>query len=70
MVSYRDLIRIVFETLGLARVAKRIPGQEILYILDLLELGNIWEIIGQRQGRRVWRKTIFPLFLASAAVFA
>jgi hypothetical protein len=46
-------MRIIFQALGLARVAKGIPGQEILYILDLLETGNIWEIIKQEQEKKI-----------------
>jgi hypothetical protein len=48
-VIYRDSIRIVFQALGLVRVVKGIPGQEILYILDILEPGDIWEIIKQKK---------------------
>jgi hypothetical protein len=44
-------MRIVFHALGLARIYENILRKEILSFLDILELGDIWEII--RQGYRV-----------------
>jgi hypothetical protein len=64
------LIRIVFQALGLAQVCKNILGEEIPSFLDILELGDIWEIIKQKYRVRVWRKTTFPLFPTSSAIFA
>jgi hypothetical protein len=40
-VIYKNSARIMFETLGLARVIKRVLGQEIPQLLDLLESGDI-----------------------------
>jgi hypothetical protein len=53
VVCYKNLIRIVFETLGLARVAEGILGQEILDILDIIKPGNIWEIIRQNYRKKI-----------------
>jgi hypothetical protein len=44
-IIYKDSARIAFEVLGLARVIKGILGQEVPQLLDLLEPGDIWEII-------------------------
>jgi hypothetical protein len=59
----------VFEALGLARVIEGVPGQEVPQLLDLLEPGDIWEIVAQGHRKRVWRKTIFPPFAATIAVY-
>jgi hypothetical protein len=40
-------MRIIFQALGLIWICENIPGEEILSFLDILELGDIWEIIGQ-----------------------
>jgi hypothetical protein len=69
-VIYRDSARVVFRALGLVTIIEGVPGQEILCLLDLLEPGNIWEIIAQGHGKKVWRKTIFLLFAATAAIYA
>jgi hypothetical protein len=37
-------------------------------LLDLLEPGDVWEIIAQGHGKRVWRKTMFLPFIANIAV--
>jgi hypothetical protein len=68
-VIYRNSARIAFEALGLARVIERVPGQEVPQLLDLLEPGDIWEIAAQGHGKRVWRKTIFPPFAATTAIY-
>jgi hypothetical protein len=39
-------MRIVFQALGLARICENMPGEEILSFLDILEPGDIWEIVG------------------------
>jgi hypothetical protein len=52
-VIYRDSARIAFEAPGLARVIEGVLGQEVPQLLDLLELGDIWEIITQGHGKRV-----------------
>jgi hypothetical protein len=52
-VTYKDSARIAFEILGLARIIEGIPGQEVLQLLDLLELGDIWEIIAQGYRKRI-----------------
>jgi hypothetical protein len=69
-IIYRDSIRIVFETPGLARICENILGEEILDLLDILEPGDIWEIIVQGYGIRVWKQTTFPPFPTSSAIFA
>jgi hypothetical protein len=40
-IIYKDSARIVFQALGLAKVIESIPGQEVLKLLDLLELGDV-----------------------------
>jgi hypothetical protein len=50
---YKDSARIVFEVLRIARVIEGILGQEILKLLDLLEPGDIWEIIAQEYRTRI-----------------
>jgi hypothetical protein len=40
-VIYKDLARIAFEVLGLARIIEKVLGQKILQLLDLLEPGDI-----------------------------
>jgi hypothetical protein len=45
-------------------------GEEIPSFLDILEPGDIWEIVGQGYKVRVWRKTIFLLFPTSSVIFA
>jgi hypothetical protein len=52
-IIYKDLMRVVFQALGLVRVAESIPSQEKPHLLDLLEPGDIWEIVGQKHGKRV-----------------
>jgi hypothetical protein len=52
-IIYRDSARIAFEALGLARVIEGIPGQEVLQLLDLLEPGDIWEVVAQGHGKKV-----------------
>jgi hypothetical protein len=69
-IIYRDSMRIIFQALGLARICENVPGEEIPSLLDILEPGDIWEIIRQGYGVRVWRKITFPLFLTSSAIFA
>jgi hypothetical protein len=69
-VIYRDSARIAFEAPGLARVIEGVSGQEVPQLLDLLEPGDIWEIAAQGHGKRVWRKTTFPPFAATIAIYA
>jgi hypothetical protein len=46
-------MRIIFQTLGLARIYENMPGEEIPSFLDILEPGDIWEIIRQEYKVRV-----------------
>jgi hypothetical protein len=46
-------MRIIFQALGLAWICKNILGEEIPSFLDILELGDIWEIIGQKYKVRI-----------------
>jgi hypothetical protein len=39
-------MRIIFQALGLAWICENMLGEEILSFLDILEPGDIWEIIG------------------------
>jgi hypothetical protein len=46
-------MRIIFQALGLVRIYENIPGEEIPSFLDILELGDIWEIIRQEYKVRI-----------------
>jgi hypothetical protein len=39
-------MRIIFQALGLVWICENMPGEEIPSFLDILEPGDIWEIIG------------------------
>jgi hypothetical protein len=52
-IIYKDLARIIFEIPGLARVIERVLGQEVPQLLDLLEPGDVWEIIAQKHGKKI-----------------
>jgi hypothetical protein len=46
-------MRIVFQAPGLARIYENVLGEEIPSFLDILEPGDIWEIIGQEYKVRI-----------------
>jgi hypothetical protein len=52
-IIYRNSIRIIFQALGLVWIYENIPGEEIPSFLDILEPGDIWEIIEQEYRVRI-----------------
>jgi hypothetical protein len=43
----------VFQALGLLRIIKGVPDQEVPNLLDFLEPGDIWEIMAQGYRKKV-----------------